>query len=39
MLVEYSDLAKASDCVNHKLLLAKLHSYGVQAKVANWFRS
>jgi hypothetical protein len=39
MLGEYCDLAKASDCVNHEMLLAKLHYYGIQGTVAYWFRS
>jgi hypothetical protein len=32
-------LAKAFDCVIHEILLAKLHYYGIQGTVANWFRS
>jgi hypothetical protein len=35
----FCDLTKASDCVNHELLLAKLHYYGIQDTVINWFRS
>jgi hypothetical protein len=32
------DLAKAFDCVNHEILLAKLQHYGIQRTVADWFR-
>jgi hypothetical protein len=31
----FCDLAKASDSVNHEILLAKLHYYGIQETVAN----
>jgi hypothetical protein len=34
----FCDLAKAFDCVNYEILLAKLHYYGIQGTVANWFR-
>jgi hypothetical protein len=35
----FCDLAKAFDCVNYEILLAKLHFYGIQAVMADWFRS
>jgi hypothetical protein len=27
------------DCVNHEILLSKLHFYGIRGETADWFRS
>jgi hypothetical protein len=35
----FCDLAKVFDCVNHEILLAKLHSCGIQGVYEYWFRS
>ena len=33
------DLAKTFGCINHEILLAKLHVCGIQGVYADWFRS
>jgi hypothetical protein len=33
------NVAEVFDCVNHELLIVKLHYYGIQGTVDNWFRS
>jgi hypothetical protein len=35
----FCDLAEAFDCVTHETLLVRLHYYGIQGAVGNWFRS
>jgi len=32
-------LVKTFDCVNQEILLAKLHFYGIQGVIGDWFRS
>jgi hypothetical protein len=35
----FCDLAKAFDCVNHEILLTKLHYFLIQGATTSWFRS
>jgi hypothetical protein len=33
----FFDLAKAFDCMNHKILLAKLHFHGIREVSEDWY--
>jgi hypothetical protein len=35
----FCDLAETFDCVNHEILLTKLHLIGIQGTTFSWFRS
>ena len=37
--VLFLDLKKAFDCVDHDILLKKMHVYGIQEQALKWFRS
>ena len=35
----FSDLGKSFYCINHEILLTKLHFYGIKVVSKHWFRS
>jgi hypothetical protein len=37
--MNFCDVGKTFDCVNHEIFLAKLHFCGIQGVMAEWFRS
>ena len=39
MIGVYLDLKKAFDTVDHKILIRKLHAYGIIGNILNWFKS
>ena len=36
-LVIFCDLTKAFDVINHKILMSKLHTYGIRGTALEWF--
>ena len=35
----FSDFEKTFDCMNHRILLTKLHLYGIRGVSEDWFSS
>ena len=39
MIGVFLDLKKAFDTVDHKIILDKMHAYGIRGNILRWFRS